>query len=163
MTAGGTIEQAVLERLDASGVPYRVVDIDPDFADTAQFCERYGFSLVASVNCILVATRTGERKHAACLVQATRRLDVNRTVRGLLGARKVSFAPAEDTIALTGMTPGGVTPFALPDTVPVWVDEPVMALDEIVLGGGGRSTKIVVAPAALLAIPGCQVVTGLAN
>lgn len=157
------IEQAVLRQLAELGVPYRVIDIDPHFADTAAFCEKYGYAPEVSVNCILVASRTGERKYAACLVQATRRLDVNRTVRGLIGARKVSFAAAEDTVAVTGMTPGGVTPFALPPELPVYVDAPVMGLDEIILGGGGRSTKILVAPAVLAKLPAVTVVAGLAN
>lgn len=160
--AGVSIEQAVHEQLERLGVPYRVIEIDPAFADTAEFCERYGYALEASVNCILVASRTGERKYAACLVQATRRLDVNRTVRGLIGARKVSFAPADETVEVTGMTPGGVTPFALPPGLPVYVDPPVLDVDEIVLGGGGRSTKILVAPAVLTKLPAVTVVDGLA-
>jgi prolyl-tRNA editing enzyme YbaK/EbsC (Cys-tRNA(Pro) deacylase) len=158
-----SIEQAVHQQLDRLGLPYRVIDIDPAFADTAQFCERYGYALEDSVNCILVASKTGAKKYAACLVQATRRLDVNRTVRGLLGARKVSFAGPDETVELTGMTPGGVTPFALPPEVPLYVDAPVMNLEEIVLGGGGRGTKILISPAVLTTLPGTAVVDGLAN
>lgn len=156
-----SIEQVVHQQLDALGVPYRVIEIDPAYADTAAFCERYGYQPPICVNCILVASRTGERKYAACLVQATRRLDVNRTVRGLIGARKVSFASGEDTVAVTGMTPGGVTPFALPTEMPIYVDAPVMDLDEIILGGGGRSTKIFVSPAVLTKLPGATVVAEL--
>lgn len=158
-----SIEEAVYQQLDQLGVPYRVIDIDPDFADTAQFCERYGYAMEASVNCILVASKTGEKKYASCLVQATRRLDVNRTVRGLIGARKVSFAGAEETIEVTGMTPGGVTPFALPPELPVYVDAPVMDLDEIILGGGGRATKILVSPTVLTKLPATTVIPGLAT
>jgi prolyl-tRNA editing enzyme YbaK/EbsC (Cys-tRNA(Pro) deacylase) len=158
-----SIEQAVYRQLDELAVPYRVIEIDPDYADTAAFCERYGYSPRISVNCILVASKTGERTYAACLVQATRRLDVNRTVRRLIGARKVSFAAAEDTVEVTGMTPGGVTPFALPPRLPVYVDAPVMDLDEIILGGGGRSTKILVSPAVLATLPAVTVVDGLAG
>ena len=157
------IEEAVHQQLDLLGVPYRVIEIDPDFADTGPFCERYGYALEASVNCILVASRTGEKKYAACLVQATRRLDVNRTVRRLIGARKVSFAPADETVEVTGMTPGGVTPFALPAGLPIYVDAPVMDLEEIVLGGGGRSTKVLVTPAVLTKMPAVTVVTDLAR
>ena len=158
-----SIEEAVYQQLDEFGVPYRVIEIDPSYADTAAFCERYGFSPVISVNCILVGSRTGERKYAACLVQATRRLDVNRTVRRLIGARKVSFAAAEDTVAVTGMTPGGVTPFGLPAGLPIYVDAPVTDLDEIILGGGGRSTKILISPAVLAKLPAVTVVDGLAG
>ena len=49
--------------------------------------------------------------HAACIVLAHTRLDVNKAVRKLLGTRKASFASAEQTRELTGMAIGGVTPF----------------------------------------------------
>ncbi len=31
----------------------RVAEIDPDLADTAEFCERYGMPLETSANCIV--------------------------------------------------------------------------------------------------------------
>jgi prolyl-tRNA editing enzyme YbaK/EbsC (Cys-tRNA(Pro) deacylase) len=43
-------------------------------------------------------------------VQATRRLDLNRHARLLVGARKASFAVADETVERTGMVPGGVSP-----------------------------------------------------
>lgn len=130
-----------------------VVHIDPDLADTAAFCERYGYSMEESGNCLLVVAKTGERRHAACLVQATRRLDLNRHSRLVVGARKASFASAEDTIEQTGMVPGGVTPIGLPADIPVFVDEHIAALDRVILGGGGRSVKLRMATAALLSLP----------
>jgi prolyl-tRNA editing enzyme YbaK/EbsC (Cys-tRNA(Pro) deacylase) len=45
----------------------------------------------------------------------------------------------------------------------VWVDAAVMGRDRIVLGGGSRSCKLIVAPQALLKIPGAEVVDELAN
>jgi hypothetical protein len=38
---GGNIEARVLHSLDLAGVPYEVVRIDPAFADTAAFCEKF--------------------------------------------------------------------------------------------------------------------------
>ncbi|MGH3665741.1 MAG: YbaK/EbsC family protein [Egibacteraceae bacterium] len=159
-----TAERAVLDHLEALGVAdFEVVRIDPAFANTAEFCARYGYDMRTSVNCIVVATKTGQRRHAACCVQATRRLDVNATVRRRLGVRKASFAPAEETVALTGMAPDGVTPFGLPDGLPVWVDAEIMTLDRIIVGGGSRSLKLEVAPADLLRVPDAEVVAGLAR
>ena len=34
-----------------------VVAIDPDLADTAAFCDRYGVSLTESANCVVIAGR----------------------------------------------------------------------------------------------------------
>lgn len=100
--------------------------------------------------------------YAACVVLATTRLDVNRTVRGRLGVRRTSFASFEEARALTGMELGGVTVFGLPAGLPVWVDRRVMDRPEIILGGGSRSWKVKAPPAILLALPGVEVVDGLA-
>jgi prolyl-tRNA editing enzyme YbaK/EbsC (Cys-tRNA(Pro) deacylase) len=58
---------------------------------------------------------------------------------------------------------GGVTPFGLPPGLPVWVDAAVMTRARIVLGGGSRSWKVIAPPAILLALPGAEVVEGLAG
>ena len=150
--------RAVLNELDA---PYEVLECDPEYADTAAFCERYGYSLDECVNTILVASRRPPGRYAACIVQGDRRLDVNRTVRRLMGVSKVSFASAEVTVDVTGMMIGGVTPFALPAEVPVYLDEALMALDTVILGSGSRSSKIRMAPDALRRLSSAQVVPGL--
>ena len=72
------------------------------------------------------------------------------------------FTP-EETKTLTGMLIGGVTVFALPDGLPVYVDERVMGPAWIIVGGGGRSTKIKLAPEALRRLPNVVVVPGLAT
>ena len=96
------------------------------------------------------------------MLQASRLLDVNHKVRELMGVSRVSFANAEETTRVTGMLVGGVTVFALPPEIPVYVDEPVMALAYAIVGGGGRSSKIKLRPAELLRVPGLRVVPGLA-
>lgn len=157
------IERAVLEHLDAAGAAYTAVRIDPQYANTALFCERYGYSMEASANCIVVAGRTGDRPVAACLVQATRRLDVNGVVRRLLGVRKASFAPAEQTTELTGMLPDGVTPFGLPPEMPLYVDAAVIEVGRVIVGGGSRSLKIEVDTDVFARLPQAQVVEGLSR
>jgi prolyl-tRNA editing enzyme YbaK/EbsC (Cys-tRNA(Pro) deacylase) len=153
-------------RLDAAlrplGVPYELFACDPALADTAQFCEAYGFSMDESANTIVVVGKADPRRYAACLVLATHRLDVNRTVRDRLGTRKASFAGADETRELTGMEIGGVTPFGLPAGLPVWIDAAVMTRPRVVLGGGSRSWKVIAAPAILEALPGAVVLEGLA-
>ena len=119
------IEQKVLDAVERVSPDHDVIRIDPDFAATAEFCAKYGYSQEESVNCIVVVGKSEPPVYAACLVQATRRLDVNGTIRRRLGTRKASFAPAETTVELTGMLPDGVTPFGLPEDLPIWIDAPV--------------------------------------
>lgn len=160
----GTIDENDVSRhLAALGVTHEIVPCDPAMADTAAFCQAYGYALDDSANTILVAGKADPPPVAACIVLATTRLDVNGIVRRRLGARKASFASATETMARTGMLIGGVTPFALPADLPVWVDARVMERERIVLGGGSRSAKVVGPPTMLLALPAVEVVEGLAQ
>jgi prolyl-tRNA editing enzyme YbaK/EbsC (Cys-tRNA(Pro) deacylase) len=152
------VERRVVAVLDGLGVPYEVQPIDPAFADTAAYCQRYGVPLDHAANTIIVVSKREPRRYAACVVTATTRLDVNRAVRHLLDASKVSFASADETRELTGMLLGGVTVFALPAELPIYIDDKVMQLEWAILGSGSRSSKIRVAPEALRRLPGAQVV-----
>ena len=117
------VQAAIRAALDASGLAYEIMPCDPELADTAVFCARYGIALEDSANTILVKTKTGDERFVACVVLATTRLDVNRAVRKRIGARKVSFAGPVESLALTGMTSGGVTPCGRGDTnAPVQCD-----------------------------------------
>ena len=144
------------------GVEHELFPCDPALADTAAFCEAYGFSPADSANTIVVIGKSNPPAYAACVVLATHRLDVNRTVRARLGTRKASFASADETRELTGMEIGGVTVFGLPPDMPIWVDAAVMARKRIVLGGGSRSWKVIAPPAILSKLPNAEVVEGLA-
>ncbi|CAN5313595.1 YbaK/EbsC family protein [soil metagenome] len=156
------LDPGVRRRLEEVGVDFEVMACDPDLADTAAFVEAYGVPLDRSANTIVVASKGAEPTHVACVVLATTSLDVNRAVRREMGVRKASFAGADPVRALTGMEIGGVTPFGLPEGMPILVDARVMDAPWIVLGGGNRSSKLKVAPDALRRLPALRVVDGLA-
>jgi prolyl-tRNA editing enzyme YbaK/EbsC (Cys-tRNA(Pro) deacylase) len=158
-----SIDSTVQAQLERLGVPFEIFPCDPALADTANFCAAYGFNPEDSANTILVIGKSDPPVYAACVVLATTRLDVNKAVRQKLGTRKASFAPAEETRALTGMEIGGVTVFGLPHDLPIWIDARVVARERIVLGGGNRSSKVIAPPAILLHLPRAEVVDGLAN
>jgi len=153
----------LIAALEPLGIDYELFACDPALADTAAFCAAYGFAPEDSANTILVIGKGDPPRYAACVVLAPNRLDVNRAVRDRLGTRKASFAPSESTREITGMEIGGVTVFGLPHELPIWVDARVMDRERIVVGGGSRSWKVLLAPAALASIPGVEVVDGLAT
>ena len=140
-----------------------VAEIDPELADTAAFCQAYQVGLDMSANCVVVAgKRAGELRHAACLVLATTRADVNGVVRRHLDARKASFAAMDDAVARTGMAYGGITPIGLPPGWPVLVDARVVATPYVIIGSGVRHSKIGLPGPALARLPGAAVLDGLA-
>jgi prolyl-tRNA editing enzyme YbaK/EbsC (Cys-tRNA(Pro) deacylase) len=134
-----------------------VAEIDPTLADTAALCEAYDVDLAKSANCVVVAAkRAGVTTYAAVMVLATHRADINGVVRRHLGARKISFAPHDDAVRLTGMEFGGITPVGLPGDWAVLVDDAVAEAGEVCIGSGVRRSKLVLEAGALLALPNAE-------
>jgi prolyl-tRNA editing enzyme YbaK/EbsC (Cys-tRNA(Pro) deacylase) len=159
---GDVVARALKSFDPADAALVGVAEIDPDLADTAAFCEEYGSPLAGSANCVVVAGRRGEEtRYAACLVLATTRADVNGLVRKRLSARKASFAPMDDAVALTGMEYGGITPIGLPDGWPVLVDAAVAAAPAVVIGSGVRHSKLALPGELAARLPGAEVAEGL--
>lgn len=141
-----------------------VAAIDPDLADTAAFCAAYDVPLGSSANCVVLSgKREGQVRLAACVVLATTRADVNNVARRWLDVRKISFAPMDEAVLLTGMEYGGITPIGLPSEWPILIDPRVMDAPVVVIGSGIRRSKIVLPGSLLSVAPGAHVVDGLAN
>ncbi|MCH2522418.1 MAG: hypothetical protein MK012_02220 [Dehalococcoidia bacterium] len=155
------IQHLVEKYLKDYNIEHEIIEIDPDFADTAAFCEKYNYPVENSGNTIIVASKKEPKSFVACLVLASYKLDVNKTVRKLMEVSKVSFASAEDTKNLTGMMIGGVTIFGLPDNLTIYLDDKLFQLDYLIVGSGSRSTKVKINPEELKKIPNSIVISDL--
>jgi prolyl-tRNA editing enzyme YbaK/EbsC (Cys-tRNA(Pro) deacylase) len=141
-----------------------VVEIDPSLADTAALTAAYDLPVEASANCVVVGgRRAGEERVAACLVRADTRADVNTTVKGLLDVRKASFLPMERAVEESGMEHGGITPIGLPQGWRLLLDRRVLDIEVAVIGSGLRRSKLLLPGRVLAALPGAEVVDGLAR
>ncbi|BDY30665.1 MULTISPECIES: YbaK/EbsC family protein [Mycolicibacterium] len=170
MKVGNLTFTPVTEALDLVGAPVQrylgehdpaglwASAIDPSLADTAQFCRHYDIGLDASANCVVVEARRADRTwHAACLVLATARADVNGIVRKRLDARRISFAPMATAVSLTGMEYGGITPVGLPADWPILIDEGVVDAGHVIIGSGVRASKLYATAEALTSLPNSEV------
>ena len=153
---GGPVRRYIDQHPDALWVS----EIDPGLADTAAFCGYYDIGLDISANCVVVEAKRAERVwYAACVVLATTRADVNGIVRKHLGARKVSFAPMDTAVSLTGMQYGGITPIGLPADWPVLLDANVAQQQHVIIGSGIRGSKLLASTPVLQALPNAEVLT----
>lgn len=148
-----------LRSLAAQGdVRALVAPIDPQLADTAEFCAAYDVEMAESANCVVVEGRRGDvTRMAAVMILATGRADVNKVVRKHLNVRKISFASTETATSLTRMEFGGITPVGLPGEWPILVDGAVVEAGVVVIGSGLRGSKIAIDGAALAALPNAAV------
>ena len=100
MTGASDPAALVNDALTSWGIDHEIIKIDPDFADTAQFCEKYGYPPERSANTILVASKKGPEQYCACVILASTQLDVNKRVRRLIDSR-ASFASASSLSSFT--------------------------------------------------------------
>ena len=141
-----------------------VAEIDPELAETAAFCERYGVGPAESANCVVIAgRRDGQARYAASVILATTRADVNNVARRELDVRKASFAAMDVAVAQTEMEYGGITPVGLPQGWPVLVDARVADTPTVVIGSGVRRSKLVLPGKLVASLPGARVIDGLAR
>jgi prolyl-tRNA editing enzyme YbaK/EbsC (Cys-tRNA(Pro) deacylase) len=139
-----------------------VVEIDPEYADTAAMSERYDVPMEWGANCVVVmGRREGEERVAACLVRADTRADVNNLVKRTLDVRKASFLSMDRAVEESGMEYGGITPVGLPTDWRVLVDEACLDIGAAVIGSGVRRSKLVVPGRLLGELPGAEVLAGL--
>jgi prolyl-tRNA editing enzyme YbaK/EbsC (Cys-tRNA(Pro) deacylase) len=150
------LDPRVQEQIDALGIEAEPLACEESLADTAEFCAHYNVSPQEACNTILVALKTTPRTYVACLVRADTKLDVNHKVSELVGIRRMSFASAEETASLTGQMIGGVTVFALPPDMTIYIDERVMEQPRVIVGGGNRTSKVRVDPHALERLPNAK-------
>ena len=156
------LEPIVQQTLDKFNIQYEALPCADDLADTARFCEHYGYSLQISANALLIGSTKGEPRFALCVVLAHCRLDTNKVARKKLEVRRISFVTPEKTKEITGMQLGGVTPVGVPASLPIWIDTRVMECENIILGGGNRTSKLVLPPDQLLKLPNSEAVEHLA-
>ena len=141
-----------------------VAAIDPAFADTEALCAEYGLPLEWSVNAVVVrGVRAGVERYVVCMTPAHKRVDVNNVVRRRLDARKASFAPMDDAVALTGMEYGGITPVGVPSGWPIWIDPDALAVEWACIGSGIRGSKLFIPGTSFLDLPDAEAVDGLAR
>jgi prolyl-tRNA editing enzyme YbaK/EbsC (Cys-tRNA(Pro) deacylase) len=147
------LDPAVDKAIKELAIKCEILDCNPEWADTDVFCANYDIPRDHAANAILIASKGEPKQYSVCLVLATTKIDVNHAVSKLMGIKRLSFASAEETKAVTGQAIGGVTVFGLPDSIPLYIDSRIMANEWVIVGGGNRSTKIKLAPGELRKIP----------
>ena len=141
----------------------KVTEIDPKYMGGNDLCNKYGIKKNQGANCVVIEAIRGEKRTlAACIVPVScKKIDFNGVVRKKLDARRVSLAPLKEVIEKTGMEYGSITPFGLPDSWPILVDQNLTELKSVIIGGGLQKTKISLPGKMLLEIPEAQILTGI--
>jgi prolyl-tRNA editing enzyme YbaK/EbsC (Cys-tRNA(Pro) deacylase) len=175
-TLGTLTTEPVLDHLDLVAPPVAallrtwehagevgVVPIDPGLSETSSTVDVYGVPWERGANCVVVmGKREGQERTAACVVRGDTRADVNNRVKRILDVRKCSFLDHDRAVSESGMEYGGITPVGVPDSWRLLVDARVPGTETVLIGSGIRGSKLILPGRLLAALPGAEVVDGLA-
>ena len=154
---------AALAALDGKLPAAGVAEIDPELADTAAFCERYGVAADESANCVVVS-RPARRRDQVRRLRGARHHPRRRQRRGPAPARRAqgvvrrrwtwrSPRPAWST--------AGSPRSAFRRAWPIFVDAAVAAAPQVVIGSGVRRSKLTLPGEALGRLPGAAILDEL--
>jgi Cys-tRNA(Pro)/Cys-tRNA(Cys) deacylase len=130
----------VTEFLAAKGIPFRLFHHPGPIHSLEQAAQERGQSPDQVVRSILF--RLGEGKFAMVLIAGDRQVAWP-VLRKHLGQSRLTLASQEEVHTATGYQLGAVSPFGLPQPIPILVDESVFAQEEISLGSGIRGTTVI--------------------
>ena len=136
-------------------VPFRVFTHAGAVTSLEQAAQERGQRPAQVVRSILF--RLGADRFAMVLIAGPDQVSW-RTLRQYLGQSRLTMASEDEVLAITGYPIGAVSPFGLPQPLPVYVDDSVTAEAEISIGSGWRGTTIILRSADLLAaLPGAEI------
>lgn len=149
--------------LDGQHVPYSVIEFPSTIHDALGVAEHAGLSPDQVYKTLVVqvidpATQAPLRSHKPLLilVAASRTLDPKKAAAAL-GVKRVGMARQADAERLTGLKVGGISALALLNRgFEVYVDEPAMLLDELVVSAGQRGLNLRLGVESFLAVTGAR-------
>jgi len=130
----------VTEYLLSKEIPFRLFHHPGPIHSLAQAAQERGQSPDQVVRSILF--RLEEGKFAMVLIAGDRQISWP-VLRKHLGQSRLTLASQEEVLAATGYQLGAVSPFGLPQPIPILVDESIFAQEEISLGSGVRGTAVI--------------------
>lgn len=141
-----------------------VAEINPEFSDSLSFCKKYNIPLTQGGNCLVIeAQRGNDISYAACLVPINSKANLNSIVRKHLNARRVSLAEKDFAVQTSGMEYGSITIIGLPSEWSLLIDESLISITNLVIGGGLRKSKLLIQGELLSKLPNATIIHDLAS
>ncbi len=126
-----------------------IIELDSSTATVALAAEAHGVEPGQIAKTL--ALRVGER-HLLVVARGDARID-NRKLKAAFGGR-AKMLDADSVVALTGHPVGGVCPFGLATSLPVYCDESLKAFDQVLPAAGAIHSAVRIDPQRLAELVG---------
>ncbi len=146
--------ERVREYLESHGLADEIVHFEQSTKTAAEAADAMGCELGQIVKSLVVVV-DGDRPLVA-LVAGDRKGDLH-AIASELGGSKAKMADADTVRAATGFAIGGVSPFALPQDLPVLVDDSLSRFEIVYPAAGTPTSMVRMQREALLGVCGGRV------
>ncbi len=143
-------EREVRAFFEAAGVRKEIHRFDDSTHNSEVAARTLGVSVGQIAKTILLMV---DEAPVVVVISGDRRVDLKK-VRALRGGRKTRLAGPEDVAARTGFAVGAVSPVALPEGIPVYIDRSLRRFATIYPAAGETNNMFVSTPEELLALTG---------
>lgn len=137
-----------IQYLEKRGVPFSVFQHPGPVRSLEQAAQERGQQPEQVVRSIVF--RLGEGEFVMVLMPGPGQVPW-KALRRYLAQSRLTMATEEELLQATGYLPGAVTPFGLPQTMRILVDQGILSQPEISLGSGQRGLAIIMTPQDMLA------------
>lgn len=138
--------------LEAHGVSGEIRTFDESTHNAALAARELGVELGQIANTILLLV---DGAPMIVVISGDRRIDF-RKVKALGNGKKVRMASSDEVPAHTGFAVGAVSPVALPEGLPVYMDPSLRRYDTIYPAAGGTNNMFRTTPDELLSLAGAR-------
>jgi Cys-tRNA(Pro) deacylase len=143
-------ENEVRAFFESAGVPKEIHRFEESTHNSELAARTLGVQVGQIAKTILLLS---EETAIVVVISGDRRVDTKK-VRALGYGKRVRLAGPDDVVARTGFAVGAVSPVALPDGVPVYIDRSLRRFDTIYPAAGETNNMFVTTPDELLALTG---------
>jgi Cys-tRNA(Pro)/Cys-tRNA(Cys) deacylase len=143
--------------LESHNIPYEVTTFPDTERDAEVIADILGVPAFMVYKTLVIQPVEAARKPLLALIAADRHLDLKQ-IAVVSGHKKVVMAAHKDAEALTGLKVGGISALALTHKHwPVYLDQPALELEHILVSAGQRGMDIRVPTHALIRVLGARV------
>lgn len=136
--------------LEQHKIPYEVLPYPDDIRDAEQIAEVLGVPPHLVYKTLVVELERPGSKPMLVMIAADRALDLKK-LAAAAGEKKIRMAAHKDAEAHTGLKVGGISALALTHKHwMVWLDEPAVQLEHILISAGQRGLDLRVPVRALI-------------
>lgn len=133
---------------EAAGIAKEIHTFDESTHNSELAAKSLGVAVGQIAKTILLLVDDGP---VVVVISGDRRVDFKK-VKALRGGRKVRLAGPEDVTARTGFKVGAVSPVALPEEIPVYLDASLKRFETVYPAAGETNNMFVTTPVELLAL-----------